>query len=136
MDIFDSIRSGADKAAKKAGDYSDIAKLTLKLKNEKAKLKVMFYELGAAIYNADDHDAEGEIKNKMYPEIIEKQEYIAKLTHMLDTKTGAVRCKSCKAKIKANMAYCPVCGTKQHDEPKKEETRFVDITDEYFADQK
>lgn len=123
MTFLDNIKRGAtdaaNKAAKKTGEFTNIAKLTMNIKNAEAKLGDVYEEIGRLFYTAErtGEDYTGEIaSNIMKADKIKAD--IANYKAELAVLRNVVVCESCGNEISADSAFCSFCGTKvEHPAP-------------------
>lgn len=127
MTFLDNIKRGAtdaaNKAAKKTGELTNIAKLTMNIKNAETKLGDVYEEIGRLFYTAErtGEDYTGEIaSNIMKADKIKVD--IANYKAELAVLRNVVVCESCGNEINADSAFCSFCGTKvEHPAPAVEE---------------
>jgi len=117
MTIFNNIKRGAtdaaNKAAKKTGEITNIAKLTMNIKNAEAKLGDVYEEIGRLFYTAErtGEDCTSEIAanimkaDKLKADIANFKAEIAALRNV-------VVCESCGNEVNADYAFCNFCGSK------------------------
>ena len=117
MSIFNNIKRGAtdaaNKAAKKTGEITNIAKLTYNIKNAEAKLGDVYEEIGRLFYTAErtGEDYTSDIASnimkadKLKADIASYKEQVAVLRNVFI-------CESCGNEISADSAFCSFCGTK------------------------
>lgn len=128
MTFFNNIKRGAtdaaNKAAKKTGEITNIAKLTMNIKTAEAKLGDVYEEIGRLFYTAErtGEDFTGEIaSNIMKADKIKAD--IANFKAELAVLRNVIVCESCGNEINADAAFCSFCGAKvERPAPIVEET--------------
>ncbi len=133
MTIFNNLKRGAtdaaNKAAKKTGEITNIAKLTMNIKTAEAKLGEVYEEIGRLFYTAErtGEDCTSEIaSNIMKADKIKAD--IANFKAEIAVLRNVIICESCGNEIGAESAFCSFCGTKVEkaapvaEEPAAEET--------------
>ena len=128
MTIFNNIKRGAtdaaNKAAKKTGEITNIAKLTMNIKTAEGKLDAVYQEIGRLFYTAErtGEDCTSEIaSNIMKADKIKAD--IASYKAEIAVLRNVVICESCGNEIGAEFAFCSFCGTKvEKAAPAAEET--------------
>ena len=129
MTIFDNLKRGAtdaaNKAAKKTGEITNIAKLTMNIKNAETKLGDVYEEIGRLFYTAErtGEDCTSEIAaNIMKADKIKAD--IANFKAEIATLRNVIVCENCGNEVNADFAFCNFCGTKieKPAAPAEEET--------------
>lgn len=128
MTIFNNIKRGAtdaaNKAAKKTGEITNIAKLTMNIKNAETKLGDVYEEIGRLFYTAErtGEDCTSEIAaNIMKADKI--KEDIANFKAEIAALRNVIVCESCGNEVNADFAFCNFCGSKiEKPVPAAEET--------------
>lgn len=117
MTIFNNIKRGAtdaaNKAAKKTGEITNIAKLTMNIKNAEIKLGDVYEEIGRLFYTAErtGEDCTSEIaSNIMKADKIKAD--IANYKAEIAVLRNVIVCESCGNEVNADFAFCNFCGTK------------------------
>ncbi len=117
MTIFNNIKRGAtdaaNKAAKKTGEITNIAKLTMNIKNAETKLGDVYEEIGRLFYTAErtGEDCTSEIAaNIMKADKIKAD--IANFKAEIAVLRNVVVCENCGNEVNADFAFCNFCGTK------------------------
>ncbi len=117
MSLFEEIKRSAsdvaNKAVKKTGELTTIAKLGINVKSNEAKLSSVFEEIGFMFYEAqctgDDHTSDIASlimkADKIKADIENTKKEIAKLKKV-------VVCQNCGNEISEEAAYCSFCGAK------------------------
>lgn len=127
MTIFNNLKRGATdaayKAAKKTGEITNIAKLTMNIKTAEAKLGDVYEEIGRLFYTAErtGEDCTSEIaSNIMKADKIKAD--IANYKAEIAVLRNVIVCESCGNEIGAESAFCSFCGTKVEKPAPAEET--------------
>ena len=117
MTIFNNIKRGAtdaaNKAAKKTGEITNIAKLTMNIKNAETKLGDVYEEIGRLFYTAErtGEDCTSEIAaNIMKADKIKAD--IAAFKAEIASLRNVIVCESCGNEVNADYAFCNFCGSK------------------------
>lgn len=117
MTIFNNIKrsatDAANKAAKKTGEITNIAKLTMNIKNAETKLGDVYEEIGRLFYTAErtGEDCTSEIAaNIMKADKIKAD--IASFKAEIATLRNVIVCESCGNEVNADFAFCNFCGNK------------------------
>ena len=117
MTIFNNIKRGAtdaaNKAAKKTGEITNIAKLTMNIKNAETKLGDVYEEIGRLFYTAErtGEDCTSEIAaNIMKADKIKAD--IAAFKAEIASLRNVIVCESCGNEVNADFAFCNFCGSK------------------------
>lgn len=117
MTIFNNLKRGAtdaaNKAAKKTGEITNIAKLAMNIKTAEAKLGDVYEEIGRLFYTAErtGEDCTSEIaSNIMKADKIKAD--IANYKAEIAVLRNVIVCESCGNEISAESAFCSFCGTK------------------------
>lgn len=117
MTIFNNLKrsatDAANKAAKKTGEITNIAKLTMNIKNAEGKLDAVYQEIGRLFYNAErsGEDATSEIaSNIMKADKIKAD--IASYKAEIAVLRNVIICEACGNEISAESAFCSFCGAK------------------------
>ncbi len=128
MTIFNNIKRGATdaatKAAKKTGEITNIAKLTMNIKNAETKLGAVYEEIGRLFYTAErtGEDFTSDIAaNIMKADKIKAD--IANFKSEIAALRNVIVCENCGNEVNADFAFCNFCGTKiEKPVPAEEET--------------
>lgn len=110
----DSVSRTANKAAAKAGELGETAKLKYKIHQAKGMLAELYEKLGRLSYdqlkyNVDHSDEAADLVLR-----IEKmQTRIQRLSAAAARENNAVYCTGCGTQLSGDMLYCPGCGMKQ-----------------------
>ena len=117
MTIFNNIKRGATdaatKAAKKTGEITNIAKLTMNIKNAETKLGAVYEEIGRLFYTAErtGEDCTSEIvANIMKVDKIKAD--IANFKSEIAALRNVIVCENCGNEVNADFAFCNFCGNK------------------------
>lgn len=118
MSIWDDITKGMSDAAsftkKKTGELTNLAKMKYALHSEESKLSECFEEIGKLYYS---YQREGVDYVTEIAALIAEADVIKMTIDEMKADIAKLQnnviCKSCGAKIDADMAYCPACGAKQ-----------------------
>ena len=117
MTIFNNLKRGAtdaaNKAAKKTGEITNIAKLTMNIKNAETKLGDVYEEIGRLFYTAErtGEDCTSEIaSNIMKADKIKAD--IANYKAEIAVLRNVIVCESCGNEVNADYAFCNFCGNK------------------------
>ena len=117
MNIFNNLKRGAtdaaNKAAKKTGEITNIAKLTMNIKNAETKLGDVYEEIGRLFYTAErtGEDCTSEIAaNIMKADKIKAD--IANYKAEIAVLRNVIVCENCGNEVNADYAFCNFCGTK------------------------
>ena len=117
MSFFEEFKRSAsdvaNKAVKKTGELTTIAKLGINVKSNEAKLSSVFEEIGYMFYEAqctgDDHTSDIASlimkADKIKADIENTKKEIAKLKKV-------VICQNCGNEISEEAAFCSYCGAK------------------------
>ncbi len=117
MTIFNNLKRGAtdaaNKAAKKTGEITNIAKLTMNIKNAEGKLDAVYQEIGRLFYNAErtGEDATSDIASNIMKADKLKAD-IAGFKAEIAVLRNVIICEACGNEIGAESAFCSFCGTK------------------------
>ncbi|MBQ7775574.1 MAG: hypothetical protein IJ379_06605 [Lachnospiraceae bacterium] len=126
MDFFnkakEKITRTSSDVAKKAKDFSEIAKLNSQISNKEGTIKATYAEIGMYVYENLKEDAPEEIATKMAA-IDEALAEIDRLKNEILKVKGSQKCTQCSSEVDATVAFCPFCGNKM-PEP------VVDVVDE------
>lgn len=117
MSLFNTIKRNAvdvaNKTVKKTGELTNIAKLTMNIKNAESKLSDTFETIGHLFYeaqrNGEDHTEE------IASCVMKADKYeaeIAGLKKELAALRNVVICPVCGSEIKNDAAFCSYCGAK------------------------
>jgi hypothetical protein len=128
MTIFNNIKRGAtdaaNKAAKKTGEITNIAKLTMNIKNAETKLGAVYEEIGRLFYTAErtGEDFTSDIAaNIMKADKIKAD--IANFKSEIAALRNVIVCENCGNEVNADFAFCNFCGSKiEKPAPAEEET--------------
>lgn len=117
MTIFNNLKRGAtdaaNKAAKKTGEITNIAKLTMNIKNAETKLGDVYEEIGRLFYTAErtGEDCTSEIAaNIMKADKIKAD--IANFKAEIAVLRNVIVCENCGNEVNADYAFCNFCGNK------------------------
>ncbi|MBE6598538.1 MAG: zinc-ribbon domain-containing protein [Ruminococcaceae bacterium] len=118
MSIFNEIKrnvsGAASVASKKTTELTEIAKIKVNIKLEKAKLSECYEEIGRLFYTAERSGEDYTSDIAAYIMQADKiKATIAKYKTELAKLRKIVICEGCGAEISDTAAYCSVCGTKQ-----------------------
>lgn len=117
MSFFEEFKRGAsdvaNKAVKKTGEFTNIAKLNINVKTNEAKLSSVFEEIGFMFYEAQctgaDHTSDIASlimkADKIKSDIENTKKEIAKLKKV-------VVCTGCGSEVSDESAFCSHCGAK------------------------
>ncbi len=118
MDFMTTVREKATQiaqgAVKTSGAVMETVKSNFAIADKEAETVKIFRELGTMVYNsykngeeldAEETAAKCAALDEYFDEIAALRE---KLSDLKNTKT----CPKCKAKVKAEFKFCPVCGEK------------------------
>lgn len=126
MDFFNKAKEKISKTssdvAKKAKDFSEIAKYNSQISTNENTIKDTYTEIGKYVYENLRDNAPEEIAAKMTA-IDNALAEIKRLEAEILKVKGSVKCEQCGNEVDANVAFCPSCGNKM-PEP------VVDVVDE------
>lgn len=136
MNFFDQIGKKASQtyqsAAKKTGKLSKIAKLKMKMNEDKDEIEQLYQEIGKKIYEKHIREEELDITSFLEERcsdidlLCDEIEGIRQeLLKLKDKK----QCPNCNSEIEKGYKFCPNCGTKQEDivVKKKEERKEIKL---------
>lgn len=123
MNLLDEIGKKASQtyksAAEKTGKLSKIAKLKMKMNEDKDEIEELYQEIGKKIYEKHIREEEMDITSFLEERcsdidlLCDEIEGIRKeLLNLKDKK----QCPNCYSEIESDYQFCPNCGQKQQDE--------------------
>ena len=127
MDFFDKLGKKASEAYKvtadKTGKIAKETKIKLRIGELKNQINDIYEEIGKKVYEKHVREEEICIKKDL-------EEQCTKIDVLSDEVDGLLKqclelkdkkqCQKCFKEIEKNAKYCPNCGAKQTEEPKKE----------------
>ncbi len=117
MAFFDelqkSVTDAANYTAKKATEFSGIAKLKFNIRSEEANLEKCFADIGKLFYTAEREgvDRTAEIA-ALIMQVDKIRANIDGYRDELSRLKKTVICKACSAEVAKDFAFCPSCGAK------------------------
>ena len=112
--IRTSVTRTANKAAVKAGELSESAKLKYKIHQAKGMLNELYEKLGRIEYDQRKFGLDrSEEAEELVLRIEKMHSRIRRLTAAASREDNAVYCTGCGTRLEGDMAYCPGCGMKQ-----------------------
>ncbi len=121
--LWEELKRGASDAAgiaaRKTTELTSIAKLTVSIKTNEAKLRSAFEEIGRLFYNVDRKGAD--YTEEIASCILRADRYEADIAEA-KKQIAAIRklaiCPNCGNEIDSDVCFCPFCGTK-HEKPEE-----------------
>ena len=111
--IYDSLKSAAEVAAKKTEQTVEISKLKFEIAKVKAETDKKYMELGELVYKACKGDSKAqENTTAIIKEIDELFRKVKALLKELDETENAVTCKECGKRNGKDAKFCSQCGEK------------------------
>lgn len=122
-DIFDTIKSGAEKAKdgafsigkqmfEKTNGFMSLAKIKFAISEEKSKIKDIYTEIGKSVY---DNYTKGDYVEEDIREFCEKidkhSEELMTLQKRAEEMGNGTKCPTCGENNKKDSAFCSKCGT-------------------------
>lgn len=123
-DLLDAVRRGAVRAGdvaadaaygvgKKAGELLSVAKLNIRIMDQKAAVNVAMREIGELLYATHTGDpTDSEVLQAKLEEIDALKAEIAALEEQVRKEKAARTCAACGGEIRAGDAFCRNCGGK------------------------
>lgn len=95
------------------------AKLKMKINENKGKIKELYEEIGAKVYQKHIREENINIKEDLVEQcskLDELSKEIEEAKKEILTLNNKMLCKKCFAEIEINAQFCPKCGEKQNEE--------------------
>ena len=109
--LYETVKNAASVTAKKAGEFSDVAKIKFELMREKAKLEDAYKHLGELYYNQIKSCNFDDSKIALAYDKIEKSVIeIERLTKLVANKDALTKQSNCHQNTDKNTSVCPKCG--------------------------
>ena len=113
VNIYDSLKSAAEVAAKKTEQTVEISKLKFEIAKVKAETDKKYMELGELVYKACKGDSKAqENTTAIIKETDELFRKVKALLRELDETENAVTCKECGKRNGKDSKFCSQCGEK------------------------
>ncbi|WP_168119580.1 zinc ribbon domain-containing protein [Paenibacillus sp. HB172176] len=112
MSLFDKLKDGAAKAADKAKDSVEVAKLSTQISGKKKEIEKIYRFIGESVYNARNEgtlDQTSELINFQSRLIDDLDQEIKQLEARVRSIKNEREC-ICGKTIPADTKFCPHCG--------------------------
>jgi len=108
-----SFKDVTDKTVKKTNELTAIAKLTMSIKTEEAKLSDCYKAIGRLFYSAERDNVDNTEEIATYIMQADKiKAAVAEYQKELAVLRNVVVCEGCNNEISNEAIFCPICGLK------------------------
>jgi len=106
-----SFKDVTDKTVKKTNELTAIAKLTMSIKTEEAKLSDCYKAIGRLFYSAERDNVDNTEEIATYIMQADKiKAAVAEYQKELAVLRNVVVCEGCNNEISNEAIFCPICG--------------------------